>query len=179
MSPHCAICTVLPWLTLLLLTPDISCATYLACVTNTGYIRSLGTLAKQKLHRSIKGYWIILDIKVLPFTVSISVCKAHYWNSNRNLWNPSDLVGRPTISLVPEDRFSHMGSSMTRVNTNLKQARQNNAIKGNFSSSTCYTFSRGFVSRNVVGCILIVIFFIVYCHYFLPEKRGVVLHSYS
>ena len=23
--------------------------------------------------------------------------------------NPSDLVGRPTISLVPGDRFSHMG----------------------------------------------------------------------
>ena len=34
--------------TLLLLTPDISGATYLACVTNTGYIRSLGTLALSK-----------------------------------------------------------------------------------------------------------------------------------
>ena len=57
--------------TLLLLTPDISGATYLARVTNTGYIRSLGTLplSKIKLHRSIKGYCIILDIKVLPFTM--------------------------------------------------------------------------------------------------------------
>ena len=36
-------------LTLLLLTPDISGATYLACVTNTGYIRSLGTLALSKI----------------------------------------------------------------------------------------------------------------------------------
>ena len=36
-------------LTLLLLTPDISGATYLACVTNTGYIRSLGTLALGKI----------------------------------------------------------------------------------------------------------------------------------
>ena len=36
-------------LTLLLLTPDISGAIYLACVTNTGYIRSLGTLALSKI----------------------------------------------------------------------------------------------------------------------------------
>ena len=37
------------FLTLLLLTPDISGATYLACVTNTGYIRSFGTLALSKI----------------------------------------------------------------------------------------------------------------------------------
>ena len=36
-------------LTMLLLTPDISGATYLASVTNTGYIRSLGTLALSKI----------------------------------------------------------------------------------------------------------------------------------
>ena len=36
-------------LTLLLLTPDIYGATYLACVTNTGYIRSLGTIALNKI----------------------------------------------------------------------------------------------------------------------------------
>ena len=36
-------------ITLLLLTLDISGATYLACVTNTGYIRSLGTLALSKI----------------------------------------------------------------------------------------------------------------------------------
>ena len=54
-------------LTLHLLTPDISGATYLACVTNTLWVPL--HLAKWKLHRSIKGYWIILDIKVLPFTM--------------------------------------------------------------------------------------------------------------
>ena len=36
-------------LTLLLLTPDISGATYLACVNNTRYIPSLGTLALSKI----------------------------------------------------------------------------------------------------------------------------------
>ena len=36
-------------LTLVLLTRDISGATHLACVTNTGYIRSLGTLALSKI----------------------------------------------------------------------------------------------------------------------------------
>ena len=43
------VASALEGLTLLLLTPDISGATYLACVTNTRYIRSLGTLALSKI----------------------------------------------------------------------------------------------------------------------------------
>ena len=67
-------------LTLLLLTPDISGATYLACVTNSGYIRSFGTLAlsEWKLRRSIYGYWIILDIKVLLFTMFLFQFVKHF-----------------------------------------------------------------------------------------------------
>ena len=39
-------------LSLLLLTPDISGAISLVCVTNTGYIRSLGTLALSKIKKT-------------------------------------------------------------------------------------------------------------------------------
>ena len=48
-SIYLALFRILFFLTLLLLTPDIPGATYLACVTNTRYIWSLGTLALSKI----------------------------------------------------------------------------------------------------------------------------------